>query len=230
MTRPIVTGHRVPFRRAPLVAALLLAAAGSVAASAPARAESATPPVQQAHADSPSALVQAHSDRILKTLVQRRQEFARDPAALHAYVDGALRTLFDREYSARLVLAQHGRGASPEAVNAFAEALTDNLLRRYGDALLEVDPKIDVRVKGETPLREGAIVRVATEIDRQGGAPVPVDYLFRDTEQGWKVFDVIVEGVSYVQTYRTQFGEQLRGKSLAEVTAELEQGRLALHE
>ena len=199
---------------APLSAALAQAPAAQVAATAA--------------ADSPSALVRAQSDRILKTLVQRREEFRADPSALHVYVDSALRDLFDREYSARLVLAQHSRGATADAVRRFADALTENLMRRYGDALLEVDPKINVRVKGETPLRGGAIVRVATEIERQGGAPVPVDYLFRDTEHGWKVFDVIVEGVSYVQTYRTQFGEQLRSRSLAQVTEELEQGRLAL--
>ena len=83
-----------------------------------------------------------------------------------------------------------------------------------------------MRIKGETPLREGAIVRVATEIDRPGGAPVLIDYLFRDTDAGWKVFDVIVEGISYVQTYRTQFAELLRRKSLAQVTAELRDGTI----
>lgn len=209
--------------RAAIGAALLAGASALLLPAAPAHARATA---GEASASSPSAIVSSRSDRILQTLVQRREEFRGDPASLHAYVDSELDAIFDREYSARLVLAQHGRGASQADIDAFASALTGNLLRRYGDALLEVDPKMDVRIKGETPLRDGAIMRVATEIERQGGAPVPIDYLFRDTDQGWKVFDVIVEGVSYVQTYRTQFAEQLRGKSLAQVTAELEQGRI----
>jgi len=177
-------------------------------------------------AESPAALVKDRSQAIIRSLVERRDEFAARPASLHVFVRDQLDGIFDREYSARLVLAQHGRGASREEVDAFARALLDNLLRRYGDALLEVDPGLSVKVTGETPLRGGAIVRVATEIERRGGAPVPVHYLFRETPGGWKVFDVIVEGVSYVQTYRTQFAEQLRSKTLAQVTEELRQGRI----
>lgn len=184
------------------------------------------PALAAAAADSPASLVKQRSQAIITTLVEKRAEFSADPVALHAFVREQLDGIFDHEYSARLVLAQHGRGASQEAVDAFAQALLGNLLRRYGDALLEVDPGLKVSVTGETPLRGGAIVRVATEIERQGGAPVPVHYLFRQTEAGWKVFDVIVEGVSYVQTYRTQFAEQLRNKTLAEVTEELRQGRI----
>jgi len=175
---------------------------------------------------SPSAIVRVHSQRIVRTLVERREEFRADPARLHGYIDQELQQIFDREYSARLVLAQHGRGASQAEIDTFASALIDHLLQRYADALLEVDPRFEVKVRNETPLRDGALMRVATEIEREGGPPVRVDYLFRDTREGWRVFDVIVEGISYVQTYRTQFAEQLRGKSLAQVTAELQRGEI----
>lgn len=178
----------------------------------------------------PGAIVAERSNTLLATLVERRDQFRDDPAQLHEYVEGELREIFDREYSARLVLGIHGRGADAEAITAFAEALTDNLLRKYGQALLDVDPKVEVQVAGETPLRDGRIIRVASEIHRQGGAPVPVDYLFRETSQGWKVFDVVVEGVSYVQTYRNQFGEQLRSKSIAQVTRELAEGKIRVDE
>ncbi len=63
---------------------------------------------------------------------------------------------------------------------------------------------------------------------RRTGAPISVDYLFRATEDDeWRVFDVIVEGVSFVQTFRTQFDEQLRTQTLDEVTVKLRAGRLA---
>lgn len=179
-----------------------------------------------AHANTPGELVNQHSSSVLQTLTARRDEFRAEPAQLHAYVRGELSAIFDREYAARLVLGRHARSSAPEQISAFAEALIDNLLRKYGDAMLDFDPGLSVRVKAETPMRDGSIVRVASEVLRRAGAPVPVDYMFRKTAEGWRAFDVIVEGVSYVQTYRNQFDEQLRRESLDSVTRQLRDGRI----
>lgn len=194
-----------------LLCAALLALAGSA----------------QALAATPGEIVKQRTQAVLNALVEQRAEFQADPAKLEAFVDSQLATAMDREYSARLVLGIHSRNASPEQVSAFADALIENLMRRYGTALLDFDPDVDVRVKSETPLQNGKLVRVASEILRKGGAPVPVDYMFRPDASGeWKVFDVIVEGVSYVQTYRNQFAEQLRGQSLDEVIRKLKSGEI----
>ena len=174
----------------------------------------------------PGELVEARSTAVLKTLTERRDEFRSNPSALHAYVRDELSAIFDREYSARLVLGRHSRGLPEDKISAFADALTENLLKRYGDALLDVDPGVDVEVKSETPLRDGKIVRVSSEILRRSGPPVPVDYLFRESANGWLAFDVIVEGVSYVQTYRSQFDELLRSESIDRLTAKLAAGAI----
>lgn len=180
-----------------------------------------------AAANTPASIVETRSGAVLKALYDRREEFRAAPETLHAFVESELDGLFDRDYSARLVLARHARQADPKEIDAFAEALTKNLLRRYGDALLEVDPGLKVAVKSETPLRDGKIMRVATEIVRRSGAPVPVDYLFHQTADGWRAFDVIVEGVSYVQTYRNRFDEPLRTQSLPQITERLASGALS---
>lgn len=174
----------------------------------------------------PGDLVAERSRAVLAALAERREAFRKDPEALHAFVREQLDSVFDRDYSARLVLGRNGRDVDAEKLAAFADALTRNLLRRYGDALLEVDPGLEVRVKAETPLRGGRIVRVATEIQRRSGPPVPVDYLFHQTAAGWRAFDVIVEGVSYVQTYRSQFDQLLRSESLDSLTAKLARGEI----
>jgi phospholipid transport system substrate-binding protein len=175
---------------------------------------------------SPRELIADQTQTVLKTLVEKRAEFRADPAKLEAFIRATTDATFDRTYSARLVLGRHGRAAPPEKVQAFADALAENLLRRYGKAMLEFDVRVDVRVTGETRLRDGRMVRVSSQILREGGPPVPVDYMLHPVGDGWKVFDVIVEGVSYVQTYRTQFEEQLRSQSLDEVIAGLRQGTL----
>ena len=181
------------------------------------------------HADAgtPGELVEVRSRAVLKELTARREAFKSDPASLHDFVREELSAIFDREYSARLVLGRHSRGIPSDKISAFADALTENLLKRYGDALLDVDPGVEVQVKSETPLRGGKIIRVSSEILRRSGPPVPVDYLFRETTDGWLAFDVIVEGVSYVQTYRSQFDELLRSESIDSLTAKLASGAIA---
>lgn len=185
----------------------------------------AVPAVAQAQqaAASPGKQVVANGERILATLEQRRAEFRKNPAALRSFIDAELRGSFDSLYAARLVLGAHGRGASDADVKLFADAMVDNLMQRYGSALLDFDGKPKLRLKGETALPGGRGFKVSTELLRDNGAPVPVDYLVRNNG-GWKIFDVMIEGVSYVQTFRGQFDAPLRQKSIAQVAADLRRG------
>ena len=134
--------------------------------------------------------------------------------------------MFDRGYAARLVLGVHGRGAAAADVNAFADALADNLMSRYGTSLLDFNTKLRVRVKSESALPGNRGVKVSSEMLRDGGEPIPVDYLMRSVDGQWKVFDVMVEGISYVQTFKNQFDAPLRQKTLPQVTAELRSGKM----
>ncbi|CBA14576.1 MlaC/ttg2D family ABC transporter substrate-binding protein [Xanthomonas albilineans] len=186
---------------------------------------------QTAGATAPSAstaskVVLENSTRILSTLEQRRAEFKSNSSALRQFIDSELNKSFDRDYAARLVLGVHGRGASDADVKLFADAMADNLMQRYGSALLTFEGKPQVHVKSEAPLPGGRGVKVSTELVRSSGDPVPVDYLMRNTGGTWKIFDVMVEGVSYVQTFRNQFDTPLSNKSIAEVAAELRNGTL----
>ena len=203
----------------PLILSLALAL--PLLAAAPSHAQAQ----QAATAATPGKQVVDTGTRVLSTLQQRRAEFQKDPAALRGFIEGELRASFDREYAARLVLGQHGRGASDADVGLFADAMTDNLMQRYGSALLAFDGRPRIRLKSETPLPNNRGMRVSTEILRDGGDPIPVDYLLRNNG-GWKIFDVMVEGVSYVQTFRTQFDAPLRQKSIAQVAADLRNGNM----
>lgn len=177
-------------------------------------------------AGTPSKMVLDNSTRVIATLEARRAEFTKNRSALRQFISNEFNAMFDRDYAARLVLGAHGRGASDADVKLFADALADGLMSRYGSSLLDLNTKLKVRVKSETALPNGRGVRVASEFLRQGGEPVPVDYLMRNTGTGWKVFDVMVEGVSFVQTFRTQFDGPLSRKSIPQVAADLKAGKL----
>ena len=175
---------------------------------------------------SPSQLVLDNSQRVLTTLEKRRAEFTKNRGALRAFINSEFNAMFDRDYAARQVLGRHGRGASDADVKLFADALADNLMQRYGSSLLDFNTQLRVRVKSETPLPRGIGVKVSSEMLRQGGEPIPVDYLMRRSGSQWKVFDVMVEGVSFVQTFRQQFDNELTNKSIRQVATELRKGQL----
>jgi len=203
-----------------IASALDLAAAPTLAAPADATSASMSASL------SPSKLVLDNSQRVLATLEKRRVEFGKDRGALRDFVSSEFSQMFDRDYAARQVLGRHGRGASDADVKLFADALADNLMQRYGSSLLDFNTQLRVRIKSESALPRGLGVKVSSELLRSGGEPIPVDYLMRKSGGSWKVFDVMVEGVSFVQTFRQQFDNELTHKSIKQVAAELRNGQL----
>ena len=205
---------------------LSLALAAAFAAAAPTVTFAQAQAAAATRAGTPSKMVLDNSTRILSTLESRRAEFTKNRGALRQFITTEFNSMFDRDYAARLVLGAHGRGAADADVKLFADALADGLMSRYGSSLLDFNTKLKVRVKSETALPNGRGVRVSSEFLRQGGAPIPVDYFMRNTGTGWKVFDVMVEGVSFVQTFRTQFDAPLSRKTIPQVAADLKAGKL----
>ena len=186
------------------------------------------PGVAAAQEASASKVVLENSQRILSALESRRDEFKADRGKLESFVDGEFNATFDRDYAARQVLGRHARGAAADDVKLFADALADSLMRRYGSSLLDFNTRLKVRIKSETVLPRGLGVKVASELLRKGGEPIPVDYFMRKSGDSWKVFDVMVEGVSFVQTFRRQFDNELSRKSIKQVAAELAAGKVSV--
>jgi len=166
------------------------------------------------------------STRIINALQTRRAEFRANPAALRSFIDGELSRGFDRDYAARLVLGVHGRGAADADVKLFADAMADNLMSRYGSALLDIQGRPSFRYKSEQALPGNRGVKVSTELVRAGSEPTPVEYLMRNVDGQWKIFDVMIEGISYVQTFKNQFDAPLRQKSIKQVATELRSGSM----
>lgn len=203
-----------------LLASALLASLPSLSFAQPAQAAAA------ATQSAAGKTVLDASSRILATLQQRRAEFSKNPAALRSYIDSELKRTFDRDYAARLVLGANARGASDADVKLFADAMADNLMQRYGSALLTIQGNPTFRFKGEAPLPGNRGVKVSTELVRSGSETTPVEYMMRNVNGQWKIFDVTIEGISYVQTFRTQFDAPLRQKGIQEVAKELRAGSM----
>ncbi|MBN8793221.1 MAG: ABC transporter substrate-binding protein [Stenotrophomonas nitritireducens] len=203
-----------------VLASALLAAAPTLAMA------QARPAATAAQPSAAARTVLDASSRLLSALETRRAEFRANPAALRGFIDSELSRGFDRDYAARLVLGVHGRGAADADVKLFADAMADNLMARYGSTLLDIQGKPSFRYKGEAALPGNRGVKVSTELVRAGSEPTPVEYLMRDVGGQWKIFDVMIEGISYVQTFKNQFDAPLRQKSIKDVAAELRSGSM----
>jgi phospholipid transport system substrate-binding protein len=84
-------------------------------------------------------------------------------------------------------------------------------------------------VKSESPLPGGKGVKVETEFLQPDQTVTPITFYARNVGGQWKVFDVLPEGVSFVQTFKTQFDTPLRQKSIAQVAADLKSGKLQVN-
>ena len=193
-------------------------APAAVAPPADAAPAAAAPP---ANTMGPQELVENSAKRMLAELDKNRPVYAKDPAKLDALVANVLLPNFDSEYSARLVLGQTWRTATPEQRKRFVDAFYHSLLRNYGTALLNftADKFVILPYKGD-PADTTATVR--TEVKKSSGENVPVNFSLRKTESGWKAWDVVIEGISYVKSFRTDIGAEIQQKSLDEVINRLE--------
>jgi phospholipid transport system substrate-binding protein len=189
----------------------------------PAAQATNAPAAGTAEGPGPTEVVQAAAQGMLVDLDKDRDAYRRDPAKVGQLVDKFLLPHFDTEFSARLVLGMHWRTATPEQRKRFIDAFYHSLLTNYGSAL--VDFTADRLKIFPTTVDPGATrATVRTEIKRDNGDRVAVNYYMRKTAQGWKAWDVVIDGISYVNSYREDFGAQIEQQGIDAVIQRLESG------
>ena len=177
----------------------------------------------QIDASDPGKLIQTAATAMLNDLDARRAEYRKDPNKVHRLVDEILLPHFDTEYSAKLVLGKYWNTASADQRTRFVNAFYKSLLSNYGDALVDfTSDRLKVFPYTGDPKAQYATVR--TQIRKDDGSQVAVNYSLRQTDQGWKAWDVIIEGISYVKSFRDDFSSEIDQKGLDEVIARLESG------
>src|SRR6202789_381750 len=207
----------VALASATLAASMLAStmAGGAYAADTPAA------PTAAPSALGPQELVENSAKRMLQELDANRAMYANDPAKVDALVANVLLPNFDTEYSARLVLGQNWRTATPDQRKRFVDAFYHSLLRNYGNALLNFtgDNFTILPYKGD-PGDTQATVR--TEVKKSTGEKVAVNFSLHKTDSGWKAWDVVIDGISYVKSFRTDFAAEIQQKGLDEVISRME--------
>ncbi len=195
------------------LAAWALAALAAVAL--PARAQEA-----------PDALVKRVSSDVIATIKADPRIQAGDQARIREMIEVKLLPHFDFVRMTALAMGRNWRAASPEQQKRLADEFKTLLVRTYSTALNKYrDETIEYKPLRMNPGDTDVVVR--TQVVRQGGQPVQIDYSLEKTGDRWKAYDVVIGGVSLVTNYRDEFNQQVQSggiDGLIKTLAERNQG------
>ncbi len=169
----------------------------------------------------PNKVIEGAVQIFAEKLEGRHAEFEADRAALYVLIDEVLLPRFDRKFAAQVVLAKHWRTASAEQRERFIDAFYQALLRKYADGLLEFEQDRVTVLPFRGDLK-GKRSKVRSTVLLNDGSKVAVDYDLVKRESGWLLFNVVIEGISYVRNFRAELDSEIRSSSLDAVIARLE--------
>ena len=165
----------------------------------------------------PDALVKSTVDEVLAVMRQNK-----DPKTLVSAAEQKVLPHFDFARMTQLAVGRQWKEAKPEQRKALEEGFRTLLVNTFWAAITNgVTPADKVEVKPGQGSGDDVVVK--TIVHRSGKPPVPVDYRLAKKGDGWKVYDVVVENVSLVQTYRGSFSEEIARSGIDGLIKVLEQ-------
>ena len=171
----------------------------------------------------PDKLISQTVERLIVELAERKLELENNRAQLYELVDRVIVEHIAVEKVAKLVLARHWRNASVDQRIRFAEAFKKLLIRTYASALFDYTGREEMSFR---PLyldgsERTAVVR--TDVKLPGVRAIPVNYKFlRVDSNGWKIFDVTINGISLVTNYRASYSRIIKFEGLDGLIQRLE--------
>jgi phospholipid transport system substrate-binding protein len=170
----------------------------------------------------PEELVRKVTQDVLDAIRSDKQLAAGDKQKALKLAEEKVLPLIDFEEAARLAVGRAWAQATPEQRKKLVEEFRRMLVRTYSNAISAYEGQtmqvLPVRMKpGDTE------VTVHNRYIRAGGKPLPVDYQMHKTDQGWKVYDITVEGVSLVLTYRSEFDAIVKQEGIDGLIKRLEE-------
>ena len=155
----------------------------------------------------PDALVKKTTDEIVAE-IRKDKDLVSNSRKLLELVDAKVLPHFNFSRMTMLAVGRPWRDATPAQREELVQQFRTLLVRTYSTALEQYSSHT-IDVKPATMKPDDTETSVRTQINQPGGPPIPMDYRMEKTPQGWKVFDVTVEGVSIVTTYRSSFATEV---------------------
>lgn len=168
----------------------------------------------------PDVLVKQTAEDVIAVVKTDTDIQAGNKQKMYALAEEKIMPNFDFDRVSRMVLGKAWKAATPEQQVAFQKEFRTLLLRTYAVALGKYrDQTIEYKPLKAEPNAKN--VTVKTQILQTGGQPVAVDYSLVKNPEGWKVYDIVIESVSLVTNYRSQFSSEIRQNGLDSLNKKL---------
>ena len=166
-----------------------------------------------ADVDSPDVLIKKVSDDVLTIVRQDKDIQSGNTKKAMDLVEAKVLPHFNFQHMTALAMGKDWRKASPEQKKRLSEEFKTLLVRTYSNALTGYrDQTMRYKPVKMQPGDDEVLVR--TEIVQPGNKPIQLDYALEKLDDGWKVFDVVVAGVSLVTNYRDTFSQEVRANGV----------------
>jgi len=176
--------------------------------------------------DSPNVLLKTTTDSLITALTKNKTQLKKDPLVVNRLVERILIPHIDFISASKWVLGKHWRRADKQQKIGFIKAFRGLLVHFYSSALADFLKTHDVKndMIRFLPQRGDANddVTIRSEVHAPDGKTISVNYYLHQTRKGWKVYDVSVEGISMITTYRTSFASEIKQKGIDGLISSLE--------
>ena len=170
-------------------------------------------------ADGPLELVHKTADDVLAVL-KADDSIQQDKEKIYKLAEEKILPNFDLDRISMLVLGKTWRKINGDQQQQFKSEFKTMLLRTYAVALGKYkDQEIDFKPMRMEPTDKQATVK--TQIMQDGAQPISVDYTLAKKDDEWKVFDIVIEGVSLVTNYRSQFASEIKNNGIDSLITKL---------
>ena len=169
----------------------------------------------------PEEVVKGTADQVLEVLDTEQEQLRAHPERIYEVVNKYILPTFSFPAMSRLVLGRHWRSATESQREQFTNAFRSLLVRTYAESLIDY-AGVPIRYLPVHMDETAKDATVNTEIEPSGRPPVAISYRLRLLSGEWKVIDVVVEGVSLVTNYRTEFSTEINRSGLDSLIRSLE--------
>ncbi|MDI1309164.1 MAG: ABC transporter substrate-binding protein [Methylotenera sp.] len=168
----------------------------------------------------PDMLVKQTAEDVLAIIKNDKEIQAGNQQKLYAVAEEKILPNFDFDRVCRMVLGKNWKSATAEQQASFQKEFRSLLLRTYSVALGKYKDQV-IEYKPMRIETDAKNVTVKTQILQSGGQPIAVDYSLVKNGPNWKVYDIVIENVSLVTNYRSQFSNEIRQNGIDSLNTKL---------
>ena len=161
----------------------------------------------------PEQIVEETSSEVLRVVNDESDKIKNEPGYVNQLIDETVIPIIDLKAMGKLILGKHWKTASDAQRTQFIEEFKSMLIRTYAKSIADYG-HAKVSVLPKKAKNQGKYYTVNTELDLGSGVPLQVAYVFRKSDEAWKVFDLSVDGLSLVKNFRTSFSQEISETSL----------------